>query len=354
MIEIREATENDNEVLIELQKRCPQGTSFVLGVDSSPDYFARSRPFKDWYVFVAIADGSIVGSAACAFSSTYVGGSQFRTAYEYGFMVDPPHRRKGIAVKLQEYIEHVARDKKIDLLHLDITEDNVPSINLFSRMGFRKVKDCATFSLVAYRKQRIFREANVRKMMRRDVGRVADLLNEMYQDYDFFTPFKAGDFLEYVERMPYFDFHNILVFEDDEGIKACLGYWNYNKVRKYIVQRFNWKSKTQIFLMRLMGLFTKVSSIPRPGEPLLSYNLTTLAYKDSESVTELMKHVVNLALENEINFLHIPLDPESQTATLLSQFRHTKVKLHFFVKSLQRKELPNLGKRKLYIDISEM
>jgi ribosomal protein S18 acetylase RimI-like enzyme len=354
VIKIREAAERDNEVLIELQKRCPQGTNFVLGIDSSPDFFARSRPFRDWHVFVAIKDASIVGSAACAISRTYVEGKQFKTAYEYGFTVDPHHRRKGIAEKLQEYMERIARDKNVDLLHLDITEDNIPSINLFSKMGFKKVKDCATFSLIAYREQGISREANIRKMVKSDVGRVANLINEMYEDYDFFTPFKARDFIEYIGRMPHFDFNNILVFEDDEVIKACLGYWDYNKVRKYIVQKFNWKSKAQVFSMRLMRLFAKMPNIPTQGQPLLSYNLATLAYKDPSSITELIKHVINLALENKIDFLHIPLDPESQAAVLLSQFRHTKVKLHFFIKSLKQKDIPNLGKRKLYIDISEI
>jgi len=164
VIRIREAAEKDNEALIELQKRCPQGTSFILGVDDSPDYFDRSRPFKDWHVFVAIEDGSIVGSAACAISDTYVGGRQFKTAYEYGFIVDSHHRRKGIAIKLQDHIEHIARDKNVDLLHLNIAEDNLPSINLFSKMSFKKLKECATFSLMAYRKQRIVRVTNIRKM----------------------------------------------------------------------------------------------------------------------------------------------------------------------------------------------
>ena len=354
MIRIREATEEDNKVLIELQKRSPQGTNFILGVDSSPDYFVRSRPFIDCHVFVAIENGNIVGSAACAISDAYVEGKQLKTAYEYGFIVDPHHRQKGIAIKLQDHIEHVACDKNIDLLHLNIAEDNTPSINLFSKMGFKKVKDCATFSLMTYRKQRIVREANIRKMEKNDISRVANLINEMYQNYDFFTPFKTRDFIEYVGRMPYFDFQNIFVFKDNEGIRACLGYWDYNKVRKYIIQKFNWKSKAQIFLMRLMGLFTKMPNIPTQGEPLLSYNLTTLAYKDSESITELIKYMVNLALENEISFLHIPLDPESQTATVLSQFRHTKMKLHFFIKSLRQKDLPNLGEKKLYIDVSKI
>ncbi|MCK4477220.1 GNAT family N-acetyltransferase [Candidatus Bathyarchaeota archaeon] len=354
MIRIREAIEKDNDVLIELQRQCPQGTNFVLGVDSSPDYFARSRPFKDWRVFVAVEDNSIVGSAACAIGSTYVEGRQFKTAYEYGFIVDPHYRRKGVAVKLQKHIEHVALDENIDLLYLDITEDNLPSIYLFSKMGFKRAKDCTTFSLMVYRKQKITRETNIRKMEKNDLDKVTNLINEMYHDYNFFTPFQTRDFVGYVRRLPYFDLHNIFVYEDNEGIKACLGYWNYNKVRKYIIQKFNWRLKAQTSFMRLVGLFTKIPEIPKLGEPLSSYNLTTLAYKDPESITELIKHVVNMALENKINFLHMPVDPESQIAAVLSQFRHTKIKLHFFIKSLKQKRFPDLGERKLYIDAAEI
>lgn len=326
----------------------------MLGVDCSPDYYARSRPFKDWHVLVAVDGNSIVGSAACAVSDTHIEGRQFKTAYEYGFIVDPHHRRKGIAIKLQEHIDRIALDKQIELLHLDITEDNLPSINLFSKMGFNKVKDCMTFSLIAHSRQKIARQTNIRSMEKSDVDGVAGLMNEMYHDYDFFTPFQAEDFTEYVRRMPHFDLHNILIHEDNEDIQACLGYWNYNKVRRYIVQRFNWRTKTQILMMKLLGSFTRMPSLPKEGEPLSSYNLTTLAYKNPESITELIKYIINVALENGINFLHIPVDPESPIPAVLSKFRHTKLRLHFFTKSLKQERVPNLGKRKLYIDISEL
>lgn len=353
MIRIREATAGDNDALIKLQRQCPQGTSLVFGIDTH-DYFARSRPFKEGHVFVAIQDESIVGSAACAINDTHIVGRQFKVAYEYGFIVDPRHRRKGIAVKLQRHIEHIALEKDIDLLHLGIAEDNLPSIKLFSKLGFEKVKDGVIYSLMAYRRYKITREANIRSMQKSDVDRVIGLINEMYHDYDFFTPLQTGDFIGYVKRMPFFDFHNVVILEDSEDVKACLGYWDYNKVRRYIVQKFNWRLKTQTSLMRLLGLFTKIPHTPKPGEPLLSYNLTTMAYKDPESITELIRHITNIALENKINFLNIPVDPDSQIAAVLSQFRHTKVKLHLFIKSLKLAEFPSLRERKLYIDVSEM
>lgn len=351
---IREATKDDNDTLNEIQKKCPMGTSLVLGVDSSPDYFARSKPFKDWHVFVAVEDNTIVGSAAFAIKDTYVEDKQIKTAYEYGFMVDPSHRRKGIAGELQRHIERIALDNNIDLLHLDIIEDNFPSINLFSGMGFKKAKDCTIFSLMPYKKQKTAVEANVRGMDETDVDAVTNLINETYRNYNFFTPYNPNDFTEFVKRMPHFGFHNILLLEDNDGIKACLGYWEYNKVRRYVVQNLNWKMKAQTYLIRVIGLFTKMPPIPKLGEALPSYNLVMLAYRNPESLAELIRNVVNIALKNKINLIHAPADPTNPTAAILSRFTHTKMKMHFFIKPLKQEKLLSLGEKKLYVDALEM
>jgi GNAT superfamily N-acetyltransferase/Tat protein secretion system quality control protein TatD with DNase activity len=351
---VREAAEDDNDALNELQKKCPMGTNLVLGVDSSPDYFARSKPFKDWHVLVAVENGTIVGSAAYAISDTYVEGKQLKTAYEYGFIVDPLHRRKGIGEKLQGHIEHAALEKGVNLLHLGIIEDNFPSISLFSKMGFEKVKDCTTFSLIPYKRQRTVGEANIRSMDEADVDDVINLINEMYRDYNFFAPFQPEDFLEYLRRMPHFDFHNILVLQGNGNLEACLGYWDYSKVRRYIVEKMNRTLRIQTYLMKLIGLFAKMPRMPRLGEPILSYNLTTMACRNSESMAELIKFLVNIALENKVNLILAAVDPTNPIAAILSKFRHTEVKLHFFTKSLRQERLPNLGERKLYIDAVEM
>jgi ribosomal protein S18 acetylase RimI-like enzyme len=351
---IREATERDNDALNELQKKCPAGTSLVLGVDSSPDYFARSRPFRDWHVFVAVENEIIVGSAAFAVNDTYVEGKQVKTAYEYGFIVDPLHRRKGIAEELQGHIEHTALENDVDLLHLDIIEDNIPSIRLFSKMGFEKVKDCTTISLMPYKNQRITADGNIRSMEEADVDNVTDLINEMYRGYDFFAPFQPKNFVEYLRRIPHFNFHNILVFEDNGKLEACLGIWEYDKVRKYIVEKLNWRLKVQTSLIKLIGLFTRMPYIPKPGEPLLSYNLMTVAYRKPESMTELLKKTINNAVENKINFIHMTIDPSCPIATILSQFRfQTRMKMHVLTKSLRQEKVPHSRERRIYVDVAE-
>jgi GNAT superfamily N-acetyltransferase len=354
MILIREAAERDNDALNRLQKKCPMGTSLVLGVDSSPDYFARSRPFKDWHVFVAAENDTIIGSAAFASRDTYVEGRRVKTAYEYGFVVDPLHRRKGIAEKLQRHIEDVALDNGVDLLYLDIIEDNIPSLGLFSKMGFEKVKDCMTISLMPYKKQRITAEENIRSMREADVDYVTDLINEMYRGYDFFAPFEPKGFVEYLGRIPHFDFRDILVFEDNGKLEACLGIWEYDKVRKYIVEKLNWRMSLQTQMTRLIGLFMRMPYIPKPGEPLLSYNLATIAYRRPESMRELLKKAVNVALDNKINFIHVTIDPSSPISTVISQFRYqTRMKMHVLTKLLKQERFPHSG-RKIYCDVAEM
>lgn len=352
---IREANEGDNGALNELQRKCPMGTSLVLGVDSSPDYFARSRPFREWHVFVAVENDIIVGSAAFAVNDTYVEGNQIKTAYEYGFIVDPLHRRKGIAEKLQGHIEHTALENDVDLLHLDVIEDNIPSLGLFSKMGFEKVKDCTTISLMPYKRQRISAEGNIRSMEEADVDDVTDLINKMYRGYDFFAPFQPKGFLEYLRRIPHFGFHNVLVLEYNGELEACLGVWEYDKVRKYIVEKLNWRLKAQTSLIRLIGLFARMPYVPKPGEPLLSYNLATVAYRRPESMMELLKKTINIALENKINFIHSTIDPSCPMASVLSRFRfQSKMKMHVLTKPLKQKRFGHSGERKIYVDAAEI
>jgi hypothetical protein len=227
-------------------------------------------------------------------------------------------------------------------------------MNLFTKMGFERVKECATYSLMVHQKLKLAQEANIRKAEKSDLLEVVSLINEMYEGYDFFHPLRTSDLLDFAQRTPGFSLDNVFVFEDSEGVKACLGYWDCVKVRKYIVQRFSLGMRVQSLLLRLMGLFADMPRIPRAGEPLLSYNLTTSAFRDSASITELVKYVNNIAYENKIHLLQVPVDEESPTANVLSKFRYARVGTHVFFKSLSRKRFPHMGESRLYVDATEI
>jgi hypothetical protein len=176
----------------------------------------------------------------------------------------------------------------------------------------------------------------------------------MYEGYDFFHPLRTSDLLEFARRTPGFSLDNIFVFEDSEDIKACLGYWDCVKVRKYIVQRFSSSMKAQLLVLKIVGLFANMPRLPGAGEPLLSYNLTTVAFKDPASITDLIKYVNNIAFENKIHLLQVPADVQSPAAEVLSKFRHARVGTQVFVKPLSGKTFSSLGDARLYVDATEI
>jgi ribosomal-protein-alanine acetyltransferase len=53
--------------------------------------------------------------------------------------VSPSHRRKGIAKQLLQKIEALLEEKGVKECRLEVREDNVSAINLYQKLGYKKV-----------------------------------------------------------------------------------------------------------------------------------------------------------------------------------------------------------------------
>jgi len=53
--------------------------------------------------------------------------------------IAPAYRRKGIAQKLLQEIEAIFREKGIEECRLEVREDNVAALNLYQKLGYKKV-----------------------------------------------------------------------------------------------------------------------------------------------------------------------------------------------------------------------
>lgn len=49
------------------------------------------------------------------------------------------HRRKGVGIKLLQELEKIFRNKQVKVSHLEVREDNVAALNLYQKLGYRKV-----------------------------------------------------------------------------------------------------------------------------------------------------------------------------------------------------------------------
>ena len=63
------------------------------------------------------------------------------TSFGHILTVDiaPAYRRKGIAQKLLQEIETIFKEKGIKECRLEVREDNVAALNLYQKLGYRKV-----------------------------------------------------------------------------------------------------------------------------------------------------------------------------------------------------------------------
>jgi RimJ/RimL family protein N-acetyltransferase len=352
-IRIREAEQGDNEALLGLQLRCPQGTELVFQFDRSPDFFARSMPYERSWTFVAEEGGQIVGSIECALREAYVGGVLCRAIYVFGIMVDPGHRRRGIASMLQAEVDGVAAGVDADLLYAFIVEENVPSIRMVEKMGYLPWKDFRQNLLLAYKEGEIFSPGSVRPIEMDDVPEVVEVINGMYVDHDFYLPFTVESFLGYVERMPHYGLEDIFVYEEEGEKMAVLGSWEYHRVLAPRVISYNLRMRVQTLMLRVMGLFTKVPRIPGFGERSLQIILTPLAYRDPEGCRELIRHVNNLAIKKGVHFVTLVCEVGSPLEELMEGYRHTTVTVHQMVKPLKGQVYDSPSSRRLYVNAED-
>lgn len=345
-MKIREANESDNEQLLGLQSKSPMGRDLIIHLDSSPDFFNRSKGYKDWNILVAEDKGTILGAAGYAVQAKPLAGKTYQMVYEYGFMVDPEARRMGIASNLQSEIEE--RNPDADFLHLNITEDNQASHGFFTKKGFKAVKNCGPFMLMAYKEEKVD-TYKVKQVREGDLPVVVELLNETYADYELYTPFTEESLTAYIDRLPFFSLSDLYIYEQDT-ILAVAGFWDYDKVMKFTMLGFN----TRWWLMRLftnfVGRFTSMPYMPGVGEQMTNGYLMLLGYRDPEAASNLIAHIMNHARGQGVGMVSLNIDKGSHVTETLSRFRHGVGSFNWYMKPLNGNLLPEIDGKMIFVD----
>ena len=138
---IRQAAPGDAAALVRLAREVgaePEGwlisTSEWRGAGDERRYLRTLRRSRDAAVFVAEADGGIVGRLSVGRdphpASAHVA--------DLGLMVAKGHRRRGIGRALLEQAVDWARGTGVTKLELHVFPHNEPAIRLYETFGFRR------------------------------------------------------------------------------------------------------------------------------------------------------------------------------------------------------------------------
>ena len=176
-----------------------------------------------------------------------------------------------------------------------------------------------------------------------------NLETETYEDYELYTPFTPDSLTSYIQRLPFFDLSDIVIYED-ESVRAVAGYWDYDKLMKFTMMGYNTRWKIMRLITSLMGFFTSMPNMPGVGEQMTNCYLILLGFRASLPADQLLGYMVNRTRSRGVNMVSIPLDKDSHIVKLLSKFRHGEGSFNWYMRTNKGLPLPDISSRALYVD----
>jgi len=334
LISVRAATQDDNSELLTLEEMCPEGTNLVLQFDRSPDYFFRSGVYDNFKCYVAEEEGRIVGTATTTLKHFWLSGEVLNSVYIRDLRVHPKFRRRNIGSKLVQHA--TVEEQNADLAYALVMEDNTPSAGLFQNLGYNRIRDLTLWTVPLYKRSKTT-QGTIREMTGEDLPKVVELINDYYNNYDFFTPICEDEFADRMIRLRKYGLRNMLVAESEEGIVACAGLWDYSDILRPSVLRLRMNLRILSRVLRILNLFTNAPKLSAVGELFkLTYAVNFAHAKGSLTQLEnLLDYCLALSEGYRSHFLCFPLDASDPRKTLIRKHQAIPVKYQIYVRSLK-------------------
>lgn len=135
-VEIRIATQGDNEGLLALLRATPMAGTIALRIDRDPDFFALLRMRGESVVYVAVRGSEVIGCISAALRTVYISGAPETAAYVADMKVHPRYSGSRIALRLIQALEAYLRTAGIDVCISVVADGNLRAMPLFEgRLG---------------------------------------------------------------------------------------------------------------------------------------------------------------------------------------------------------------------------
>lgn len=211
-------------------------------------------------------------------------------------------------------------------------EGNVPSMRLFEREGFHLHRVLIMPGIAVTKEAEVPGAEYIRATTPHDLEALAELLNQTWQGHDLFEPTSAASLAHKIDRIAALDYDNLLVFEDEGRMLACMALWDWSKIMRVTVLRLNLRMR---ILGRLLVLTRVLPRFPAPGDTLRQMMLTMIGYRSPADLSALVKHVNNLALREGIEQLFCICQRNDRILESMKGFTRVDTGVNLYVKPLQ-------------------
>ncbi len=311
-MQVRPAREADNQALIELQARCPQGSGMVTSLVNTPDFFARAKALGEHRVFVVEQGGRIAASGSCGIREAQVGGKPARTGYLFDFFAAPEQRRSGLASAVCDALEaHLRDERECDLVYCLIRKDNPGSRRLFESRGYRARRLLQIKVMMPYQRLAGPETGDLRKAKEADLPEIAELLDRTWRGHQLYQPADAELLADFVRRTPGHGVDKLwLLRERDGSLAACAGAWDWSAITRLKVVSTTRSLRFWAAVGPVLARFRKFPEFPRGGDQIDQWCLTTIGFRAPSHVATLLRRINDEALAAGVGWVFLLADDE--------------------------------------------
>lgn len=306
---IREAKKTDEAQLISIQKECIAGNNIKVITVNTPDFFKRSGMYDDSVTYVSVTDNDIIkGTCSFAIVKCLINGKEVLAGYVYQLFTNPMYCNQGTATELLRYGEEILSEKKVKLFYCLVLEDNLKSMHLLEKQGYKIEKIFRNPYISVYKKMKVeSKEYVFRSMEESDLAEVCKLLNHTWKGYEFYQNYDENSLSKEIKRIPGLSYKNIYLLFRKGQLVSCAFLWDWSNVTKVKVKKLSKSYMILRILLNIISNIKKTPVIPKQNEMLHQACICLYGYKSEESFNILLKHINNEIIEKKLPFKELCL-----------------------------------------------
>jgi ribosomal protein S18 acetylase RimI-like enzyme len=312
-IEIREATDADNEALLALTRATPMGGRIALRIDREPDFFALLRARGEAVVYVATHDHEVVGCLSAAIHASYVRGTLEKIAHVGDMKVHPAFRGRRVTLRLIATLQTRLQAEGVDVCFSLVADGNKPVMTIAEgRHGTPAQVQLGRFfvdELIPSPFRRKSRRYVIGPACEQDLPEIAAILDRLSRERNFAPPVLLQELEKCLAPAGPKAFRQMMVAREAGRVVATLTVEDTRNLRQNVLVGLPSSLRVALPILRALTFPIPGFSVPHLGGQLsmLYVRLMACAEGCEEALRPLISEARALAYRHRFTFLSVGL-----------------------------------------------
>ncbi len=271
-IDIREATNTDNDALLALTRATPMGGRIALRIDREPDFFALLRARGDAVVYVATHDQEVIGCLSAAIHTSYVRGTLEKIAHVGDMKVHPNFRGRRVTLRLIAALQAHLQSEGVDVCFSLVADGNKPVMTIAEgKHGTPAQVQLGRFfveEMVPSPFRRKSRKYLVEPACEKDLPEIAGILDALSKKRNFAPPISPDNLQKLIEPAGPGAFRSLLVAREAGRVVATLTVEDTRTLRQNVLIGLPTFLRIAVTVLRVLVLPIPGLNVPRVGSQL--------------------------------------------------------------------------------------